>query len=963
MKNYVSNFSIDGHLIYVRDTELAEDFASEESARVAADNALGDRITAEAGTRETNDNFLGSRIDNEVGAREAADGELSDRITAIQSAVGSPLVATSSDGMTDHTKVYVYAGTTGGGLTNGHWYYWNGSAWADGGVYNSEGINTDTTLAVSGAAADAKATGDAIDFVGTSVKGIGVIGKIRMAQRLNKFINGVTHIIDTMNLNTAITTEDIIYTDHAIQINCPSGYRYVVSYYSTNTWATAYYLNNSGWVTGKYVIPANSYFAIQFGVVNSGTFTAESQKNLLEIDEIITLENMVNAIAPYNVAYGEMSFHLSQKINKGIDGVTFLLVDRSNNDRITTAQVQYAEHDVALSCPAGYRFAVDLYSTNGFSTANHVKSSGWQTREYTIPAGYYYAVQFGKTDGSALSSENDKMLLEYASFAYRDIYDYLSEVSGIVEFRKAQELNAFVNGITFELDHLNNGKIITTNKILYAKSNITLDCSSDYKYVVHYYKSATWTTANHVKSTGYLSGKYTIEKGSYYVVQLTTSDDSVLTNGEADKIAVKFQDVVKEDNTLYHIIVTGQSLAVGSEGNPALTTQTPLEYIGKCYQFNGGSRPTDGQVNDTGAETIPVSDACLENFGSLFEQNHTLELDDNGTTRLGYQGETIDSAMGYWFSELTGKHVLVSNHAVGGLGYIGLRKGTVPYANSIRAVKHAKEICNRLGWNYKVFAVAVVHGEADTDAGISAADYAVYMYQWQNDYDSDIKAITGQVENVQMFMSQTASSSKYNKTYGTVANGTFLAAVNDPDIHLVCPLYSYPLTYASVHMNNYGYRFLGEFFGNIMGRYFNGQLDPALYPVSSTLTSNVISISFNNVPTLASLAYDGSNVSAVSDGNWGFELVDDINGVSITGVSIDNNTIHVTLSGAPSGDAKISYAYKSLSDELGKIGASEGVRGNLRNTWSFNTMFDDTGVTECPMWCAIFCVPVSWSIS
>lgn len=78
---------------------------------------------------------------------------------------GAPLTASTSSAMTDQTKVYVYTGPTSGSYTNGHWYYYNGSAWTDGGVYNSSAVQTDTTLTLSGVAADAKATGDAIPSI------------------------------------------------------------------------------------------------------------------------------------------------------------------------------------------------------------------------------------------------------------------------------------------------------------------------------------------------------------------------------------------------------------------------------------------------------------------------------------------------------------------------------------------------------------------------------------------------------------------------------------------------------------------------------------------------------------------------------------------------------------------------------------------------------------------------------
>lgn len=43
---------------------------------------------------------------------------------------GSPLVASSISGMTDTTKVYV-------NTTDGHWYWYNGSSWQDGGIYQA----------------------------------------------------------------------------------------------------------------------------------------------------------------------------------------------------------------------------------------------------------------------------------------------------------------------------------------------------------------------------------------------------------------------------------------------------------------------------------------------------------------------------------------------------------------------------------------------------------------------------------------------------------------------------------------------------------------------------------------------------------------------------------------------------------------------------------------------------------
>lgn len=94
-------------------------------------------------------------MDTEISTLEA-------EVNSTKNMVGHPYTATTASAMSDQTKIYVYTGNETG-YTAGHWYYHNGTAWTDGGVYNSVAVNTDTSLTVSGQAADSKAVGDAID--------------------------------------------------------------------------------------------------------------------------------------------------------------------------------------------------------------------------------------------------------------------------------------------------------------------------------------------------------------------------------------------------------------------------------------------------------------------------------------------------------------------------------------------------------------------------------------------------------------------------------------------------------------------------------------------------------------------------------------------------------------------------------------------------------------------------------
>ena len=96
-------------------------------------------------------------------ASRSAEASIYSRILEVfeemKAAVGSPLISNTAEEMTDQTKVYVYTGSEEG-YTNGNWYYYNGSEWVSGGVYNSFALETDKKFSIYGKAADAARTGE-----------------------------------------------------------------------------------------------------------------------------------------------------------------------------------------------------------------------------------------------------------------------------------------------------------------------------------------------------------------------------------------------------------------------------------------------------------------------------------------------------------------------------------------------------------------------------------------------------------------------------------------------------------------------------------------------------------------------------------------------------------------------------------------------------------------------------------
>lgn len=178
-------------------------------------------------------------------------------IAKFNAKVGSPLVAATASAMTDTTKIYVYTGSETG-YTSGNWYYYNGSTWTSGGVYNSAAVETDKTLGISDMPADAKVTGDEIDALKEDLG-----KKIIPSKNLLNVENNVpnTYINQNTGVETAYTNWQ---SSEYIPVEAGTDYELIV-WKSAASWDTtkdvyyAFYNANKEYTHGSYTDDVRGY--------------------------------------------------------------------------------------------------------------------------------------------------------------------------------------------------------------------------------------------------------------------------------------------------------------------------------------------------------------------------------------------------------------------------------------------------------------------------------------------------------------------------------------------------------------------------------------------------------------------------------------------------------------------------------------------------------------------------------
>ena len=405
-------------------------------------------------------------------------------------------------------------------------------------------------------------------------------------------------------------------------------------------------------------------------------------------------------------------------------------------------------------------------------------------------------------------------------------------------------------------------------------------------------------------------------------------------------------------SNLYHILVAGQSNAEGGGevGAGLIGTYTAAN----GYKFSGGMKPDEGTHL---ASFVPLSE----------EINSTGSYDANRVQNI-----TVGSAMVNMLSHLMAgdNKFLVSNEGYSGLGMSQITKGggCPAYANHIAQVTVANSLAVATGRRYSVLAVVLEHGEFDDSIQAGVA-YRTWLRTIQQDYNTDICAITGQTTPVRLFVSQPAIPDWNHLGTGTgqidpillnaqTVQAMFLAAGDYPaDIVLATSMY--PAYYVQPHCCDAWQKLAAEYFANAIANHSAVNPWAPIRPTSAHLSGTSIVVNFSVL--YGPLVWD--KTCSVGSVAHGFEYQDSnlLTTNLVTAATITSPTqVTLTLASAPTGTSPVvRYGFGLLPPAAGNQWDCSP-RGDLFDSCTLQSLLTDMGrsiplINPCPM----FVLPIT----
>lgn len=327
------------------------------------------------------------------------------------------------------------------------------------------------------------------------------------------------------------------------------------------------------------------------------------------------------------------------------------------------------------------------------------------------------------------------------------------------------------------------------------------------------------------------------------------------------------------------LLLYGQSLSIGVDGLPAISTTPSSKDIMFAYGANStrdplpNHYPTKPYAEGAGARDWETPGAgILETIHNLCQREDSHDNNKFLMAGAGLASRSIEE----------------------------LSKGTVNFDRLTQTINNGVDVANRDGVGTSLGGMFWVGGE-DNLSNPDSQYYAGEMMTLRSDTQA-VRAGT-QSGNLPMFSYQTAPPTRDDlDTRWGVPNGQLLASEQDPYIFLATPTYWMTYNADGVHMPNWSYKLLGAYLGKAWKRVM---IDRKKWrPLSPT----AISYSGNQVDINLHVANSGLVIEPGSV-HAGFRLKD-INGyATITNVEIINDSsVRITANRVLLSPLQISYA-------------------------------------------------------
>ncbi|MBU1755213.1 hypothetical protein KKH81_02950, partial [Patescibacteria group bacterium] len=258
-----------------------------------------------------------------------------------------------------------------------------------------------------------------------------------------------------------------------------------------------------------------------------------------------------------------------------------------------------------------------------------------------------------------------------------------------------------------------------------------------------------------------------VSEGSHAVVAVARNPSGLFATSTAVSVIVNnVPDLAAFPYQIAHYIGYGQSHKTGATPTP--TDEDPPVSVGAyddAYMFSGGTRPRDTDLGVTGESGRYASLVPLEEEATIV-RNESDEI-------TAYYSETPCTGFARMFWHLldidedlqpanTDIKPLCSIAARTGTEISGLIQNTAPYEDVLADVTAGKELADADGKSYGVLGVFFSQASADYLLDTPADDYVNYMVSLITDLNTDIKAITGQTEDVVLYVIQNSTHAYRN---------------------------------------------------------------------------------------------------------------------------------------------------------------------------------------------------------